>query len=503
MRVLSWLLLGVNLGCVRALSVRREGDLVEKRAETITFNNPAAKQFYVDGAKLPLVPFDAGPSYAGLLPISSDPNETRKLFFWFWPTNNPANVKNLMFWTNGGPGCSAFQGLLEENGPISWNWGQAGPTPNPWTWTNLSNMLWVEQPVGTGFSQGTPNITNEDQLADQLIGFMQQFLNVFDELKGNDFWVTGESYGGFYVPYIASHIYADPSALDLKLKGIFISDPSITYPIVQKEIPALRFVQANKNLMPLNSTYMRSLQKISDTCGFTNYLDKYLKYPPKGPIPLPKGSFTKTYRAHKKCALNQRIMDATTLINPAFDQYRVTDMWPIDWSVLGFPRAIEKFVYFNRTDVQDAIHAPHVKWEACATPPVFNETANHNSSFGINGGKDGDSSVPSALSVLPGVIEKSERVVIVHGLEDFSFMPEGTRIAIQNMTWEGKQGFQTPIKPESFTRKNMGVLGNAHTERKLTYVEFYFSGHMTPQFVPWAAYQTVEYLLGMRDSPSS
>ena len=54
-------------------------------------------------------------------------------------------------------------------------------------------MLWVEQPVGTGFSQGTPNIENEDQLAEQLVGFMQQFLDVFSELKGKKLWLTGES----------------------------------------------------------------------------------------------------------------------------------------------------------------------------------------------------------------------------------------------------------------------------------------------------------------------
>lgn len=54
-------------------------------------------------------------------------------------------------------------------------------------------MLWVEQPVGTGFSQGTPNIKNEDDLAAQIVGFFQQFLEVFSELKGKNFYVSGES----------------------------------------------------------------------------------------------------------------------------------------------------------------------------------------------------------------------------------------------------------------------------------------------------------------------
>ena len=87
---------------------------------------------------------------------------------------------------------------------------------NEQSWTNLSSVLWVEQPVGTGFSQGTPNIQNEDDLAAQLVGFMQQFLDVFSELKGKKLYLTGESvsiplsilyvcphciqYAGTYVP---------------------------------------------------------------------------------------------------------------------------------------------------------------------------------------------------------------------------------------------------------------------------------------------------------------
>lgn len=48
-------------------------------------------------------------------------------------------------------------------------------------------------PFQMGFSQGTPNITNDDQLAEQVTGFLGQFLDVFSELKGSDFWVSGES----------------------------------------------------------------------------------------------------------------------------------------------------------------------------------------------------------------------------------------------------------------------------------------------------------------------
>jgi carboxypeptidase D len=53
---------------------------------------------------------------------------------------------------------------------------------------------------------------------------MQQFLSVFSELKGKKLYLTGESYAGMYVPYIADYIYAHPTMLDLQLQGIWIAD---------------------------------------------------------------------------------------------------------------------------------------------------------------------------------------------------------------------------------------------------------------------------------------
>ena len=72
-------------------------------------------------------------------------------------------------------------------------------------------------------------------------------------------------------------------------------------------------------------------------------------------------------------------------------------------------------MYFGRPDVQAAIHAPDVDWVAC-TGEVFT---------------NGDASLPPAFTVLPNVIEKSKRSVIVHGLSDFVLIAEGTRIVLQ------------------------------------------------------------------------
>lgn len=105
-------------------------------------------EFAVNGSALPLVDFDVGESYAGLLPLSDAKNETREFYFWFFPTANPDASDELLIWLNGGPGCSSLEGLFQENGPFLWQFGTYAPYPNTYSWTNLTNVVWIEYPLG-------------------------------------------------------------------------------------------------------------------------------------------------------------------------------------------------------------------------------------------------------------------------------------------------------------------------------------------------------------------
>ena len=48
-----------------------------------------------------------------------------------------------------------------------------------------------------GFSQGTPDITNEVELGQELIGWYKEFVDTFN-LHKRKVYLTGESYGGYY-----------------------------------------------------------------------------------------------------------------------------------------------------------------------------------------------------------------------------------------------------------------------------------------------------------------
>jgi Serine carboxypeptidase len=93
---------------------------------------------------LPDVPFSLGEFYSGLMPITSG-DTSRELFFIFQPTIG-APVDELTIWLNGGPGCSSLEGFFEENGLFVWTPGSPAPAINPYSWVNMTNMLWYDLP---------------------------------------------------------------------------------------------------------------------------------------------------------------------------------------------------------------------------------------------------------------------------------------------------------------------------------------------------------------------
>ncbi|MCJ1400830.1 hypothetical protein MMC11_004038 [Xylographa trunciseda] len=458
----------------------------EKRDAYLT--DQTAK-FAVNGSAIPDVNFDIGESYAGLLPISSSPKETRELYFWFFPSENALASDEILIWLNGGPGCSSLEGLLQENGPFLWQYGTFAPYANPYTWVNLTNVVWVEQPVGTGFSQGTPNATSEADVASQFMGFFKNFVDTFG-LHGRKIYISGESYAGYYVPYIADAMFNAEDKEYFNVESIMIYDPSTSTDVVQEEVPAVAFVDFWAPVFSLNASFTEHIHQVDARCGYTAYLNEYLVYPPTGILPTPPNK--------ENCDVWSDILNAALEINPCFDIYQILTTCPLLWDVLGFPGSIPysppgASVYFNRSDVQKAINAPPTNWVECTNTDVF-----------VN---NQDNSPPSGLSVLPCVIERTNKTIIGHGALDYILIANGTLLMIQNMTWNGKQGFQKAPSAEFFvpyhidyneeqTLAGAGVFGTTHTERGLTFVEVSLSGHMIPQYAPSASYRTLEFLLG-------
>ncbi len=125
-------------------------------------------------------------------------------------------------------------GLIHENGPILWQTGTQGFTENTYAWRNLTNIVYVEQPVGVGFTQGKPDVSNEVELAQQFIGFWKNFMKAF-KLENRKVYITGESYAGYYIPYVASAFINAEDNTYYNLNGIAINDPIIGDNTVQQD----------------------------------------------------------------------------------------------------------------------------------------------------------------------------------------------------------------------------------------------------------------------------
>jgi carboxypeptidase C (cathepsin A) len=144
--------------------------------------------------------------WSGFLNISP----TKSLHYIFIESLNNATTDPILIWLNGGPGCSSMLGLFQENGPFIFDDGESIIKPNPYPWNMKANLLYIESPAGVGFS--VANTTNDllhsdmSQSEDAFAG-LKDFYNAFPKYRNNELYLTGESYGGIYVPYLAWQIH--------------------------------------------------------------------------------------------------------------------------------------------------------------------------------------------------------------------------------------------------------------------------------------------------------
>lgn len=131
------------------------------------------------------------------------------MWFWFFEARSNASTAPLALWLNGGPGCSSMIGLFQEHGPCHFVNGSDEPSLNPYSWNSYANMLYVDQPIGTGFSFGDDEATSTVTAAPFVWKFMQAFFEAFPTYESREFALWTESYGGHYGPEFAG-MYRGP-----------------------------------------------------------------------------------------------------------------------------------------------------------------------------------------------------------------------------------------------------------------------------------------------------
>ena len=102
-------------------------------------------------------------------------------------------------------------GFTQEHGPYIIDDGATKFRINDFSWNKEVNMLYIEAPAGVGFSYCLEKdecvFDDDNQAVDNLYALLYFFNYKFPERKTNNLWLTGESYGGIYVPTLAYQIH--------------------------------------------------------------------------------------------------------------------------------------------------------------------------------------------------------------------------------------------------------------------------------------------------------
>ena len=173
-------------------------------------------------------------SYAGYVKVNEASDN--HLFYWFFESQKREKDIGeipLVIWLNGGPGASSLAGLFLENGPIHIiNDNNGTIKSNPDSWNSEAHLLYWDQPVGAGFSYTKTNdgyVNDEAVLSEQFYNGLQGFFDKHPEYRSCPLYITGESYAGKYIPFIATKIdeknknISNPSR-HINLRGLAIGD---------------------------------------------------------------------------------------------------------------------------------------------------------------------------------------------------------------------------------------------------------------------------------------
>jgi len=155
------------------------------------------------------------PGYVGKLPSKHfggyiEVSSGRFLYYYLVLSEGDASTDPVVLWLNGGPGCSSFDGFVYEHGPFKFEAESRSLGINPYSWSKVASIIYLDSPAGVGFSYSqdpADYVTNDSRTAEDSNRFLREFFGArHPELAGLPFYVSGESYAGIYVPTLARRI---------------------------------------------------------------------------------------------------------------------------------------------------------------------------------------------------------------------------------------------------------------------------------------------------------
>ncbi|KAI8627318.1 Alpha/Beta hydrolase protein [Xylariaceae sp. FL1651] len=482
---------------------------------TVTMTSPAQAQFVQPPTGLKQVMGHAGipvrykqvptgiceldpdvKSYSGY----ADVGENEHIFFWFFEARNQdATEAPLTVWINGGPGSSSMIGLFEELGPCRVDpFGRV--YSNPYSWSNVSNMLFIDQPSQVGFSYsypvdayatdsgvvvlpgavcpeyapagscGTyayPNLTltadSTPAAAPNFWKTLQGFMGAFPQYARNGFHFATESYGGHYGPIFNKYIeqqnaHLPHGAVKIELETVLIGngwyDPIIQY---QAYYNFTVFPGNTYDYAPFNAS--DAAMFYNNLYGKGNCLDRLLDCKARGDNTVCKN-------ADNFCANFVESVYDNVLGRDEYDMRELTpDPFPYGYYV----------DYLNTAEVQAAIGAFTNFSSNGAVGEAFDNTGDDGREIGT-------------VEALRYLVYKGVTVGIYAGDADY------------NCNWLGSEQVASEVKAVGYAeagwtdmKTSDGVAhGQVRQAGKFSLTRIYESGHEVPFYQPLASLEYFE-----------
>jgi carboxypeptidase C (cathepsin A) len=375
------------------------------------------------------------PTYSGYIEVNQQYGVN--LFYYFVESTSTDPLADpLVLWFNGGPGCSSMFGAFVENGPqmITDN---GTIVNNPYGWNMKANVMWIDQPAGTGFSflknpQGY--VHNEKVVGEEVYTLLIGFFTQHPEYIRCPLFIFGESYAGKYIPAISTEIMnrnAAKPTITINLKGLGIGDGWVN-PYIQSGSFAPYLYQHDlisvAELEAANAVYA-AYQKLMD-----------------------EGSYESA--AVIEDALLEMLVVAADV--DVYDIRYKNGQDPTD------PLAAQLNTYLNDADVKKKLGVGVHKWVQCAPGPyfgLFNDTEQ------------------SVADLFPALLAQYQ-VMNYNGDMDLICNELGTTEWTNALEWPGKRAYNLAKKQPWVVFGNQA--GTYRYADNFTHVIVNEAGHMAP-----------------------
>ena len=402
-------------------------------------------------------PADFPCMYTGFISIDKEVNS--QMFYWLFLKKDNFKTAPLVLWLNGGPGSSSMIGLFTENGPLRILEQGGIRIDDLNSWTRIANVIYIDQPVGTGFSfiQNLGKFPeNEERVKTDMLIFLKAFFISYPDLQKVDFYITGESYGGKYIPNIAKAI------LDSNIKDVNVA----------QKINLKRILIGNGLY---DAKVQRGMRR--DLALGLNMMSEYDDAPQYD---------NKVYQCYNAIANNNKILAPDFcgdiedfVIDIAGDVNRYDIRKPRSYDDT-FDKALE--IYLNRDDVLTAIHVKEKTIKPVGKAFVLsNELVQQSMQDDIN--------FDQTVSILDDLLANYNFPIYLYaGQYDFKDGPQGLEKIIRSLNYVNQVEFQyvtrqlwkTVKQNENQDNKEFDNPGYVKLYGNLAVITVKDAGHLVP-----------------------